>query len=553
MPEGRRISNSTGGLGAGWGEVRGWNGIIVVEPSEHPDGGRYQWKRTDPIPMLPDYLAELLRDAPETGGETATPAEVRAFYAQHNRGNRDGARNAVIEKFRTVVSAGASRHQTMTSHLCWAMREAGAGWYPAEDAVAELRKAFQGSLRTANGHKPRGFDRGEFSRLVAYAVGQATDEEIATVMEKDEKGPDKEVTPDSPDVRKQLYELQVRELANELKEAAKARGARIELPNLSLDEMLALPRPEVPLRIEGMHRIGHNSTLAGGMGTGKTTVLANLVRSLADGVPFLDRFGVTQPEGRIAIVNYELSEEDMLDWLESLGIKNQRKVVPLNLRGVRFPLSDPYVKAQLTERLRRNDIEELAMDPHRMAMQGFGSENDNDHVNRSTATLDQIKKDAGVQDLYLPAHTGRKTHEEGEEHARGATALDDWADNRWVIVQKCGGRFFSVPKARVRDKPTEFKLEFDRGYLRLSAGVGNRRDAVVDRFINDVLRVVAEDDGIVKRDILKCFSKDKVAIGKAIDRAVEQDLMHWTLGERNAHHHHLGPAPEADFIDLEQV
>jgi hypothetical protein len=46
QPPGRTIGNSNGRLGTGWGEVRGLNGVIIAEPTEHLDGGRYHWDRT---------------------------------------------------------------------------------------------------------------------------------------------------------------------------------------------------------------------------------------------------------------------------------------------------------------------------------------------------------------------------------------------------------------------------------------------------------------------------------------------------------------------------
>ena len=45
QPPGRRIGNSGGRLGGAWGEVRGANGVIMAQPSHHPEGGHYQWVR----------------------------------------------------------------------------------------------------------------------------------------------------------------------------------------------------------------------------------------------------------------------------------------------------------------------------------------------------------------------------------------------------------------------------------------------------------------------------------------------------------------------------
>lgn len=47
-PPGRTFGNGTGALGGEWGEVRGQNGVIIVEPSTHAqraEGGRYKWMR----------------------------------------------------------------------------------------------------------------------------------------------------------------------------------------------------------------------------------------------------------------------------------------------------------------------------------------------------------------------------------------------------------------------------------------------------------------------------------------------------------------------------
>lgn len=43
QPPGRSIGNGAGRLGGEWGEVRGFNGVIIAEPSFHADGGRYKW------------------------------------------------------------------------------------------------------------------------------------------------------------------------------------------------------------------------------------------------------------------------------------------------------------------------------------------------------------------------------------------------------------------------------------------------------------------------------------------------------------------------------
>ena len=45
MPPGTQLGNSAG-VFVRWGQVRGKNGVIILEPTPHPDGGHYHWKRT---------------------------------------------------------------------------------------------------------------------------------------------------------------------------------------------------------------------------------------------------------------------------------------------------------------------------------------------------------------------------------------------------------------------------------------------------------------------------------------------------------------------------
>jgi len=45
MPRGRSFGNGTGRLGGAWGEIRGANGVILAQPTHHPDGGCYRWVR----------------------------------------------------------------------------------------------------------------------------------------------------------------------------------------------------------------------------------------------------------------------------------------------------------------------------------------------------------------------------------------------------------------------------------------------------------------------------------------------------------------------------
>lgn len=172
VPEGRRLGNSRGELGREsktWGEVRGNNGIIVVEPSRHEkiaEGGRYKWLTTGLVPTLPDYIADLL---PEAGVDTepATDATLAAFIAENNEKNtRPQMMKGLLNKYTEALSKG-SRHEATVEHLCWAMREVRYGWYPASTIIDTMESIFVAAM--AGERHPKS----EFKGALAFAVAQA--------------------------------------------------------------------------------------------------------------------------------------------------------------------------------------------------------------------------------------------------------------------------------------------------------------------------------------------------------------------------------------------
>lgn len=318
-----------------------------------------------------------------------------------------------------------------------------------------------------------------------------------------------------------MQKQRVRHQARELLLAELADRTAVVLPRATLREALAAPHPPVaPERVSGLHRVGYNSTITAQYKTGKTTLGGNLLRALADDAPFLDRFDVVVPDGRVGLLNYELSDNDMLDWLGDQGITRTDRIAVLNLRGVPFSLASPRNQEELVAWCMEMDVEVLHLDPHRRAFAGFGEENNNDDVNRFTAALDEVKARAGVKDLFLYVHTGRQTGEMGAERARGATALDDWADQRWLMTKDAETQErFLYADGRMEYVP-EFKLVFDKATRHLSAEDGNRRTASVDKWRDQILNAleVAAEAGAKVSELESKLGCDQEGRTEAGDR-----------------------------------
>lgn len=451
---------AAGQLGEGL-DTRGDGGMFIAPPSARPDGAAYAWvdDGVQPAPA-PAWLLALCDASRPDAAPTAT--DVRQVHVP------------IPEYVETAFADDLA-----------AVRSAENGTRNAALNVA----AYNAGRRVGGGHQDEGDARDRLTDA-ALAVGLAPAEATTTVSSGLSRGRAKPLaleqlddTPADSDaaVAKELNRLRARHEATRLFRAEQLSGRVLVLPHLTLRDALAAERPaEPPMRVSGLHRVGHNTTISAAFKTGKTTLGGNLIRAMADGDWFLDRFAVTTPPGRIGLLNYELTDGEMLDWLDEQGIVNADRVAVLNLRGVPFSLTVDQHRDELVAWCRAMDVEVLHLDPHRRAFAGFGEENSNDDVNRFTEALDELKAAAGVRDLFLYVHMGRSSGEPGSEHARGATALDDWADQRWVLTKDEHQDRFLYADGRLPYVP-EFRLSYDAATRRLSAEEGNRRENGLDK------------------------------------------------------------------------
>ena len=187
QPAGRNLGNSNGNLGRDWGEIRGHNGVIIASPSQHPDpDGQYRWIRTGLVPTLPDELADKLPDA-EPADTAATDEQIATFIEQHTDSDDTGLLNGWIKAFANHCERG-SRHNGMVSVLAGALKEAAAGYFPAQVAVDTLRKLFIEAATRA----PTGGERQrtaaeasrEFAGILSWAAAQANSADVDKVKER---------------------------------------------------------------------------------------------------------------------------------------------------------------------------------------------------------------------------------------------------------------------------------------------------------------------------------------------------------------------------------
>ncbi|OBH54327.1 bifunctional DNA primase/polymerase [Mycobacterium sp. E2479] len=172
MPQGESLSNRAGAF-ATYGEVRGKNGVVVAAPTPHPGGGHYHWAKAGPVVTSPPAaLRECLSAANTNDVEPLTDAAFEEFLRAHDRDDRPGAMNVVIDRFRADVAAGVSRHYAMVKALGFGYRDAIAGYYPARRLTDALSEAFHAAYKKPIPKRRPRPGGGEFMAAARYVAAE---------------------------------------------------------------------------------------------------------------------------------------------------------------------------------------------------------------------------------------------------------------------------------------------------------------------------------------------------------------------------------------------
>lgn len=284
------------------------------------------------------------------------------------------------------------------------------------------------------------------------------------------------------EVAVEVHRLRVREAARSMfaiEQAAQVASEPFDAGTLA--EILARP-PEPPMRVEGLIPSDASTLLVAQRKTGKTTLILNWARSLILGQALLGCHDTRPIDGNVGLLNFEVSAATVARWADEHHIPHDRLVV-VNLRGRRNPLSHPEDRRRLADYLRLHDVEALAVDPFGRAYQGT-SQNDPGEVGKWLVELDQFTRtDVGATDLLLATHAGWNG-----ERTRGSSALEDWADVIITMTRDAEDETQRFIRAIGRDvELEEDRLDFDTETrtLRL-AGVGSRQKVKSDEKIADL-------------------------------------------------------------------
>lgn len=316
----------------------------------------------------------------------------------------------------------------------------------------------------------------------------------------------------------ELERSEARKLARTM-EAERAWSAPPADVSWSLHDVLSDPPQPAQYLIgippgakRGLCGVKHNVVITAQYKTGKTKfVIATIAKALADGEDFMGCVPVHTPVGGVVVGhwNCEMDAAEMAsDYVIPADIHNVKNLRGANLRGYRVNLLTPQGKRWAVQWLRGEianpdgsypppvkvwTIDSLA----RLARMAGVSEKDNDEMFDLLMALDEVKVEAEVDVLFLITHTGRTPQEEGKERARGATAIDDWCDARWIMTNESGVRFLAVDGRGVGMDASP--LVYDEATGHSDKGFGGREEVKADGAIETIVRLVKDSPGITQK------------------------------------------------------
>jgi hypothetical protein len=568
-PAGREQGNAHGL------DVRGDGGLVIappspnrvyandLEPAELPESWvvALSTGTSAAPPLRGEDLDQGLESVRTEGDPCPCMERVLDKYGEESKNGRHGA---MVNAQHALVMLGREQHPgagqalDRLQELVLADKPDGEGeWSRGLDGAVSIAMAKEpettGCVYVVKEHLGDRFElAGEAKDDDGPSLGQLLDNYAAQKEAEREQTKEKE-NPIQKGMEQEATRLYIREGGRRLYESRIAEG--LPDPELtSLADLLAEPDDDPTYRVDGLWPTGGNVILAAARKAGKTTMVGNLVRSLVDGDAFLgvpgpvhvNGYDVVQVDGMVAVLDLELDRRMLRRWLRDQGIAGQDRVMAESLRGRAhlFDVLDDTRRGKWAKLLANYGVKVLILDPLGALLDAYGrDENSNSDVGPVLQALDQLKAEAGIEELLLAHHMGHNG-----ERSRGASKLRGWPDAEWFLVRErakngeepppdaarfflAEGRDVMVPEAR---------MEYDQATRRLWIAGGSRTQHKATKDAPAVLAIITETPGLSQREITAAAAGQDMKrdpVHAALRSLIQAGKVRTEPGPRNALRH----------------
>lgn len=252
-------------------------------------------------------------------------------------------------------------------------------------------------------------------------------------------------------------------------------------------DFLARDKPPVRMLVDELISMSMPTLLVAERKAGKTRLVHNLVRAVCDRETFLARYVTTRPSGCVILLDTEMHESLLDEWLTAQGIRNNGRwaIKPMAGRAELLDLRDMDVLRAWVKTLRASECGYLIVDCLAPICRALGiDENSARELGPLINGFARLADETGCG-LLLVHHTGWNGN-----HARGTSDLEGWPADILYLRNADGARFLDAAGRTVTGFH-EVCLEMDdRG--RLEATETTRADVSDAKYLDMV-----PDEGLV--------------------------------------------------------
>lgn len=225
-------------------------------------------------------------------------------------------------------------------------------------------------------------------------------------------------------------------------QAAELIGEAGEVRIFSGTEFMGQELPTNPGRIAGLWNWEGHAQLNAKSKAGKSTLTHNIMESLTTGRPFLNMFDVIAVQGNITLMDFELPQSKLQEYLGYLDIDMRRvNVVPMRDVGPhQFDPRDPDNLKEWAEKLRAANTEVLIVDCLSPIVDAHGIDNNTNAVAQLIRAIHRLCALAGVQESLILDHQSEKSNSAGGTSSMGYSGKMGIYDNNWTLVKHGQGK-----------------------------------------------------------------------------------------------------------------
>jgi hypothetical protein len=289
--------------------------------------------------------------------------------------------------------------------------------------------------------------------------------------------------------------------------------------------------------------------------TGKSVLLGNVARSLADNIPFLNRFEIEPVQGNIGILNFEMIAAQFNYWLDQQDIRNRKRIIPLHLRGEGAYVEDDEMLGYLVEYLNRFEIEILLIDTLTSALKPESNPNLATTAAMFTSRLDSLRLKTGLRDVFLASHTGHPTSGQRsgvplDRHTAGSQKFMAWAEANWDYSMDATNLRYLSTSGRIEDWLPRTEVLFDLATKQLTlgrvtelgAGSSTRPQRDPEQARHDVSKVLRKawkkgDGWLSKNAVEDAVKGARGVVRQSLEELVDEGLVEVMDGPRGSKLH----------------